>query len=216
MSRSSFYILISISCLFISLFWRIPESCSETYPFNEESVFCTYFILSGDEVNEQDVEEFCFVSGRPVYTTFKPSEMFSKQGIFREKTEIISKMEEMGEGFLFIWELTPRSFYVKRGDGGKRFVIDYTNLPQPTHFINSEITGSGKRLLGKAIDSYLKKNKEKYDSDDLHIKVILRPEKTVYSYQKRNIVHEDVVLPIRYVIFHPIEIRIFDETMTID
>jgi hypothetical protein len=211
-----FRVWIFLSCVLVSLFFGIPDLYCSTYPLNEESVFCAYFMMSGDDVNERDVEEFCFSSGRPVYTSFKPSEMFTKQSIKREKIKIVKKIESIGSDPLFVWELKESAIYEKKDNNRSRFVLNYKNLPQPTYYINSKITKSGKRLIGKAINSFLKKNDNKYDLKDLHIKVTLRPEKTAYGYQKRNIVYENVVLPIRYVIFHPIKVQILDKTMTID
>lgn len=219
MSRSKlllFCVRIFLSWILISFFFGIPDLYCSTYPLNEESVFCVYFMMSGDDVNERDVEEFCFNSGKPVYTSFKPSEMFTKQSIIREKIKIEKKIESIGNDSLFVWELDEPALYENFDDKKGGFVLNYKYLPQPTYYINSEITKSGKRILGKVINSFFKKNGNKYDLKDLHIKVTLRPEKTAYSYQKRNIVYENVVLPIRYVIFHPIKVQILDKTMTID
>ncbi|MBN2418740.1 MAG: hypothetical protein JXL81_05100, partial [Deltaproteobacteria bacterium] len=85
-------------------------------------------------------------------------------------------------------------------------------LPQPTPYINSRICANGHQKIKKAVSSLLKSRTEKFNGKAFEIIITLKPETFENGYQKRNIVKEHVVLPIRYVIFRPIEVQILDET----
>jgi len=186
-----------------------------TLPFNEDAVFCSYFKISGDEPAEQDIEEFCFKMGRPAYSSFKPSEIFSRQSISKERNRLIKKIDAIGKDPVFIWEI--KGFFSTNSNSKRLYNINYNldDLPQPTPFINSKLSKKGKRYLKKVLKKIIDKNVKNITENEFNITVYLKPEKTVYNYQKRYIVKENVVLPIRYVIFHPIRVQILDETVVI-
>ena len=190
--------------------------CS-TFPFDEYAVFCSYFKLSGDTPSEQDIEELCFTFNRPTYTSFKPSEMFSKKSLLMEKNRIDEKIKSITVNSTFLWKVIRLNLSSNR-DIDRYFSMTAINeaLPQPTPYINSRISVKGQRKIKKAIYSLLKTCPEKIKKKDVEILITLKPEKSEYGYQKRNIVEQRVVLPIRYVIFQPTLVQVLDESATVE
>ena len=184
--------------------------CS-TFPFDEYAVFCSYFKISGDKPTDQDIEELCFSFDRPTYTSFKPSEMFSKKSLWMEKNRIEKRIKSITHDSTFLWKVKYNLSNNK--DINRYFSLAAINeiLPQPTPYINSRISGKGQRKIKKAISSLIKTHPEKINKKDVEIIITLKPEKSEHKYQKRNIVAQNVVLPIRYVIFQPTKIQILDE-----
>lgn len=205
-------ILLS-SLIFITIFIFISETafCS-TLSFDEYAVFCCYFKISGDKPSDQDIEELCFKFNRPNYTSFKPSEMFTKKSLLKEKNRVDEKIKSITSDSTFLWKLEHN--LSNNNDVNRYFNIYAIDevLPQPTPYINPIISEKNKRKIKKAISLLLKKHPEKIKNKDVEIIITLKPEKFEYKHQKRNIVKQNVVLPIRYVIFHPTKVQILDES----
>ena len=209
----------SFLALFLTAaFFLITETayCS-TLLFDEYAVFCSYFKLSGDKPSDQDIEELCFTFNRPTYTSFKPSEMFTKKSLLKEKNRIDEKIKSVTINSTFLWKTMKYSLSSNK-DIDRYFSMTAINeaLPQPTPYINSRISGKGQRKIKKAIYSLLKTCPEKIKKKEVEILITLKPEKSEYGYQKRNIAEQNVVLPIRYVIFQPTIVQILDESVTVE
>ena len=184
--------------------------CS-TFDFNEYAVFCTYFKLSGDKPSDQDVEDLCFTFNQPTYTDFKPSEMFSKKSLLSEKNRINERIKSITSDSTFLWKVKYHLSNNKDIDRSFSMTAINEKLPQPTPYISSRISRKGQRQIKKAISLLIKKYPEKINKKDVEIIITLKPEKSEYGYQKRNIVEQNVLLPIRYVFFRPIEVQILHE-----
>ncbi len=184
--------------------------CS-TFPFDEYAVFCSYFKLSGEKPSDQDVEELCFTFDRPTYTSFKPSEMFTRKSLLREKNRIDKIIESINRESVFLWKV--KHNLSNNRDIDKYFSMSSLNeiLPQATPYISSRISRKGQLQIKKAITSLFKAHPENIKKRDVEIIITLKPEKFENGYQKRNIVQQHVVLPIRYVIFRPTKVQILDE-----
>ena len=209
---SFFSLSLSLLC---SFFW-VQDIWSSNFPLDEEAVFCLYHRLSGNPVVLQDIEELCYQVGRPAYTSFKPSEMFMKRKIREVRTRIEEKIKRMKEESLFIWRFKASVIPHDRNPKGYRIVYRENEMPQATSFIISEISKEGQVYLNGLLNAFIKKRSDHTESaEELEIVVSLRPEKVAYRYQKRNIALEDVVLPIRCVIFHPVNVMALDKRLTI-
>lgn len=200
--------------LLLSLF-RVQDVWSADFPLDGEAVFCLYYRLSGRPVDLQDIEEFCHQSGRPAYTSFKPSEMFTKRDIREVRKKIEEKIRRMEEDSLFIWRFKASLIPHGLKSGGCRITYRDKELPQATPYIFAEISKEGRIYLRKALDTFRKERSDHAGPQDLEICVSLRPEKVARRYQQRNIALEDVSLPIRFVIFHPVDVKVLDKRMTI-
>ena len=215
LKRLCYSAMISICYIFLTPFLGIHDPLCSTLPFDDESVFCSYFIISGDEPDEQDIEEFCFQSGRPAFTAFKPSEIFTKNSIRKEKARISKRIDELKEDPLFIWNIKGELSYRSRSRD-YRVIINEIDLPEPTPYINSRISEEGSRALKRTLNSLVNKYSGFLNKKELDINVSLKPESVVYEFQKRNIADEDVVLPIRYIIFCPVKVELPDKRMTVE
>jgi hypothetical protein len=203
------YFLLFFSIAFLILLTRTAY-CS-TYPFDEYAVFCCYFKISGDKPTDQDIEELCFTFDRPTYTSFKPSEMFTKRSLLKEKNRVDKKIKSITCDSTYLWIIKSNLSNIKDIDRYFSMAAIAEILPQPTPYINARISRKGQRKIKKAISSLLKKYPEKIKKKDVEILITVKPEKSEYGYQKRNIVQQKVFLPIRYVIFQPLKVQILDE-----
>lgn len=197
--------------IFSSLVLIYGTAYCSTFSFDEYAVFCSYFKVSGDKPSDQDVEELCFTLDRPAYTSFKPSEMFSKKSLNKEKDRVDRIIKSITDNSTFLWKVKYNLSNNKDIDKYFSKSAIFEILPQPTPYINSRISGKGQRKIRQAIASLLKSYPEKIRNRDVEIIITLKPEKSEYGYQKRNIVQQNVVLPIRYVIFQPTKVQILDE-----
>jgi len=193
-----------------TLLWGEEDLWGSTFTLDDEAVFCIYHKMSGKDMNEQDMEDLCSKAGRPVFTAYKPSEMFIKHGLGILRDKLTQKIGNYKEDSLFRWAFkgTLKS--------NKKLIIDKKGMPQPTSYISSEISKRGWRYVRRMLNSLAVKKLSSGKTRELEITVLLRPEKIDYRFQKRNVAHEDIVLPIRCVIFYPVRVEVFDETMTIE
>lgn len=213
LSIKNIFIFIFVSTAFSII---IPgASYSSNFPFDEDAVFCSYFMKSGDIPSEQDIEEFCFSDNRPTYTSFKPSEMFSKKSIIKERSRIEKKIKSIDGTSTFLWRVRLRVWNNNEIDKSFSLKAINADMPQPTPYINSRISVKGPRFIKNALTSLVKARPELHRKKDIDIVIGLKPEKSEYGYQKRNIVEQDVILPIRYVIFQPTTVQILDELVKI-
>ena len=79
------------------------ELWATTFPLDNETVFCIYYAMNGKEIDEQDMEDLCFESGRPTFTAFKPSEMFMKHSLRRLMERLKERMKDYKEDSLYSW-----------------------------------------------------------------------------------------------------------------
>ena len=204
-SRYSFFFIATL--IFLS-----GTAYGSEFVFDEYAVFCSYFKLSGDKPSDQDVEDLCFTFDRPTYTSFKPSEMFSKKSLLKERKRIDKRIKSITSDSIFLWKV--KYNLTNNKDIDRYFSMTAINekLPQPTPYITSRISTKGQRKIKKAVYAFIKTNPKKIIKKDVEIIIKLKPEKYECRYQKRNIVEQNVLLPIRYVIFQPEKIQILDQS----
>ena len=168
-------VIISIYSIILSPLSGIQDLWGSTFPLDEESVFCSYFIMSGDKPDEQDIEEFCFQSGRPAFTSFKPSEIFMRNSIKKERTRITERIEELKKDSLLIWSLKCEVSY---GSSNGRYwvIINEKDLPQPTPYINSKMSEEGSKSLRKTLNSLINQNSGSSTKKEIDINIFLKPE----------------------------------------
>ncbi len=194
-------------------------TCHDLYASNlildEEAVFCVYHKLSVSDMDDQDIEDFCFKRGRPTFTVYKPSEMFTKQTIKEFRKKMKKKIRNLGDDSLFTWRFKGKVSDSRDGKG-YRVECGFQDMPRATNYINSEISKTGRRSLERILNSLVNRRSGSVKDRELDINIVMRPQRIAFRFQKRNIALEEVLLPIRYVIFHPISVEALDETMTIE
>lgn len=70
-------------------------------PLDKEAVFCLYYKMSGEHMDDQDIEDLCFDLGRPNFSAYKPVEMFLKPGVMAFRKRLLGKIRDYDEGVLF-------------------------------------------------------------------------------------------------------------------
>jgi hypothetical protein len=167
-------------------------------------------------MKEEDMEDLCFELGRPSFTPHKPSEMFMKGSLVELKHTLVQKMDEFGEDSLFSWNIKCTLMPKDNTHKYPGIFFNKDSMPQPTPFIRSEISKKDFSLITGRIHSLIvKRSTITVKEVEVNVIVYLRPKKIEYEFEKRNVAREKVVLPIRYVIFQPVKIKIFDEIVTI-
>ena len=189
---------------------------ASTFCLDREAVFCICYALSGEDFSEEDLEDLSFELGRPTFTAHKPAEMFTKGSLTSLRESLSERMQNYHNDSLFHWNMQCTVF-PKDGIGKfPKIVLEKSEIPQPTPFIRSEISKKGQSIITRQIQTLIAAQSNVQTKKSVDIIVYLRPEKIDYQYDKRNVAREDIVLPIRYVIFQPVKIKIFDEIVAVE
>ena len=200
-------VIILFSCLLFFLF-RTQGLCEQAFPLDREGIFCLYFQMSGEPMGDQDIEDLCFTSERPIFTAYKPSEMFTKSSLKKLKIRLLRKMKEYSKDSTFKWSIRHAFINSHSGTQISKYLLNKTREFQPTPYIKPEISKNGLKAIQRAVNSLDAEAKKLLKGKDFKITVYLRPEKVDNQLEKRNIALVNVFLPIRRVIFHPVRIKI--------
>lgn len=200
----------------LPVFGGAQDIWGSTFMLDKEVVFSIYYKLSEKGINELDMEDLYFESGRPVFTLYKPSEMFMRNSLRRLIARINERVKDYDEDSLFKWsfECSFTSDKLKRKT--YQVVFNDRGMPQPTPYISSEISDRGRRYVKKLLNDLAAEMKDLGKDRELDITLYLRPEKIDYRFQKRYVALEDIILPIRCIIFHPVKMQFLDKIMTIE
>jgi len=193
----------------LSLLLSDQGICSPSFPLDRETTFCIYYKMSGEDMEEQDLEELCSSLGRPTFSAYKPSEMFMKNTLRRVRHTLTKRMKDYTKNSIFKWGFKYILMPNKPEINSCKLIFLNKKMPQPTPFISSEITKRGQRSVNKLLDSLISKSLNKTKERELNIILYLKPKRIDCRYKKRNIAHEDVCLPFRCVIFHPVKMEVF-------
>ncbi len=202
--------IMPISLFIFLLITLSPHSSSAALQLDEDAVFCCYFYISGEKPSDQDIEELCFNSGRPSYTAYKPSEMFSKKSLLSEKKRIEERVKTISFDPAVTWNI--RLDKLDAAFVGRFFSPSNINaaIPRPTPYIGGRLSIDGSQYIKKGLKALIDQIPSERYENGVEISITLRPVNGVHEYEKRNIVEQNVTLPIRYVIFQPIKVRIVD------
>lgn len=208
MTKTLFY--HSIACVLAVLFLLTSgtlSNCSDAFPLDKETVFCLYFKLSGTLIPDQDIEELCASSGKPMFTAYKASELYTKNTIRQIRQRLSAKTEKYDDNSLFTWIF----HYTYEPDLLSVNSIEsldcYNELPNPTPFIAPEISKSGQKRINKQLALAIDNAKYKKKAE-LQIIVYLKPKNISYRYHKRRVACQRVRVPLRRIIFYPVKIEI--------
>jgi len=206
------FLYLSVIVLFswaLSLLLSDQGICSPSFPLDRETAFCIYYKMSGEDMEEQDLEELCSSLGRPTFSAYKPSEMFMKNTLRRVRHKLTKRMKKYGKNSIFKWGFKYILMPNKPKINGCKLNFLNKKMPQPTPFISSEITKRGQRSVNKILNSLISKSLNEAEERALNIILYLKPKRIDYRYKKRKIAHEHVHLPFRCVIFHPVKMEVF-------
>jgi hypothetical protein len=203
--------IIPVSLFIILLIFLAPNLSGAALQLDKDTVFCCYFFISGEKPSDQDIEELCFNSGRPSYTAYKPSEMFSKKSLLSERKRIEERINTISNDPAVIWNVRLDS--LDPSVTGRFLSPSNINvaIPSPTPYIGGRLSENGPQYIRKSLKAILDGAPSKRYENGALISITLRPVHGAHEFEKRNIVEQNVTLPIRYVIFQPIKVRIVDE-----
>ena len=168
--------------------------------------------MAGGEFYIQDLEDLCTTLGRPTFTFFKPSEMFTKNTLLKVRARLREKIEKFDGNSLFKWAHSLQVFKRKGKISISEFKDEHLKMPHPTPFIRSQLskgsTQSIKRHLKSMIHKVLAGNPLLDREIPLSLYIYLKPDRIAKGLEKRVIAQEDVYLPHRYVILRPVRLEI--------
>ncbi len=192
----------------LSLFFADQGVCSPLFPLDRETTFCLFYKMSGEYMDDQDIEDLYFSMGKPIFTSFKPDEMFSKKTLRNLRQGLRVRMEDYNKNSIFIWRLRCNLDNGSPYKNAPKLNVDSNEMPQPTPLIRSTLSAISQKSIYRALErlrcnkSYIKKESV------LNIAIYLKPETVDYHPEKRNIALEEVLLPIRHVIFRAIKMEV--------
>jgi len=201
--QERFHIFLLVIAFFCVIALVTPCMGAAAITLDKVSVFCAYYKLSGDFMNDQDVEDLCVALGKPTFSHYKPSELFTKRTLLETRNTLLETMELIDETSTFKWNTT----YTFTGRRQKPH-LDYDNiLPHPTPFIAAKISLKGQTdintRLAQAIDAL-----QLEKSTIVTISVYLKPQHVYNRFEERNIGRHNVFFPHRRIVFHPVKIAV--------
>ena len=173
-----------------------PSGPPPAVALDGEALFCLYFRLSGEPMDDQSIEDYAAAAGRPLYTAFKPSEMFVKQGIKRFRRHLKRRADELGPDTRLFWQLD-------RTAAGAGLI----ELPAATELIQAEMSKADRKRLARALAAF-DRQRCAADRRDLTIRIEMVPAGLNRLSEQRNIARQNVVLPMGRVRLRPVRIRI--------
>jgi hypothetical protein len=181
---------------------------------DEETVFCAYFALSGEAPDVQDVEDLCWNLGRPTFSSFKPSEMFSENDRRSVRRRLDERIMTFDGKDLFRWPVEGRLTRSPSGSntGVFRPETGEMTLPRATECIGAEMTGKDRTGLKRAMKTLPEPVGIPSGSEPFRVHILLRAESAGRRIETRNIAQEDVSIPIRFVVFRPVAVEAGDGT----
>jgi hypothetical protein len=207
MQTGFFKILISIAVVLL-LTALVGQGRAEVSELDKEGVFCAYYFLKKDVPGDAEIEDLCWSLQRPLFSKFKPAEMFSKKGLKGIRNRLSSRISGFDGETLFRWKI--KGNFKKTS---KKGVVAFTTgfdrkcVPQATPHIQSEVSQKGWRRLKRVLKEMPLAPPTQVEMDSHEIGILLRPEHINDRTQKRNVAMENVIIPIRYVVFVPVAIE---------
>ena len=201
------------SCLFflvVIILSTAGLSRAKVHDFDDQTVFCLFYGMSGGKIDEQDIEDLCFRTGRPIYSSFKPSELFVKNSQNKLRKRLLETINNYNDESVFKWKIKFDFQKLLKKNNNQRLDFFAKQMPQPTPYIMAKISQAGQKSLTRLLrDLQDRVGRELVGPVDMG--VYLRPERIEYQYEKRNIALENVTLPLRYIVFRPIKVEILSQ-----
>ena len=176
-------------------------------PLEMEDVFCLYFKLSGQPMGDQDIEDLCFAQGRPIYSAFKPAEMFLNPTIQKMRARLLKRMKGYGNGSVFLWRFETA---VRKDQSGRPLAWASQppkQMPHATPFIRAALSQKEWNQIEASAQTILS-GKPSLSHGPVQITIQARPFGVDQLPERRIVAREELKIPIRFILFHPLDIRI--------
>jgi len=187
----------------------LPGICNgrTLLPLQQEDVFCLYFKISGERMGDQDIEDLCFAQGVPIYSAFKPAEMFLNPTLQATRARLLKRMKEYGNGSLFEWKFEAQIKKERSGRGLKWASDPPVEMPHATPFIRAALSEQDWKHIEESAKALL-------DADPspgngvVRVTIQARPSGVGQMAEKRIVAQEELKIPIRFILFQPLDIRV--------
>ena len=212
MERVNEISILSIFLLFsVATTLSMPVLCwAKVHDFDGHAVFCLFYGMSGGKINEQDIEDLCFRMGKPIYSSYKPSELFVKNSQNKLRKRLLETMNNYDDESVFKWKIQCDFQKLFKKNNNQRSEVFEKQMPQPTPFIMAKISQAGQKSLTKLLRDLQDRVGRKLVGP-VDMGVYLKPERIEYHFEKRNIALENVTLPLRYIVLRPIKVEILSQ-----
>lgn len=189
----------------------IPFLCNAGWAgvseLDPEGVFCAYYYVCGEIPERSDIEDLCWALESPTFSAFKPAEMFSGNSLRKVRSRLHERIRQLNANSLFRWDVEGYLHPKSRDRARFQPVTRKPAFPQATPYIEAEVAPEQWQRLREALNDLPLKIPEGPSRRESRVSVLLKPHKVEKRFQKRNIAHEDVFLPIRCVVFVPVAIQ---------
>ncbi|PKN68173.1 MAG: hypothetical protein CVU57_00685 [Deltaproteobacteria bacterium HGW-Deltaproteobacteria-15] len=176
-------------------------------PLQKEDVFCLYFKLSGQPMGDQDIEDLCFAQGRPIYSSFKPAEMFLTPTIKAMRARLLKRMKEYGNGSLFVWKFEAA---IKKERSGRSLgwaSEPPEQMPHATPFIRAAFSEKEWKHIEESAQALLEA-KPSLGHGPVEITIQAKPLGVDQLPERRIVAQEELKIPIRFILFQSVDIQI--------
>ena len=177
-------------------------------PLDSETVFCLYFGMSREYMEDQDLEELCATRGRPTFTAYKPAEMFTKKTLVKMRKAFAARLEDYGNASVFTWQVDFLLIPGSNDREGCRIRFEDIFPPRATPFIGSRISEQGWREIGRRLKRAAEAGGMGRNRTRSRAHIHLVPKGVVRKTKRRNIALETVHLPHRWVVFQPVKVEL--------
>ncbi|RJR34759.1 MAG: hypothetical protein C4576_26025 [Desulfobacteraceae bacterium] len=187
----------------------LPGVCQgrTLFPLKKEDVFCLYFKLSGERMGDQDIEDLCFSQGMPIYSAFKPAEMFLHPTLQATRARLLKRMKEYVNGSIFVWKFEAD---MKREGSGRslKWASDPpVQMPHATPFIRAALSERDWKHVEESIQAFLEANPS-LGNGIVQITIRAKASGVGQMPEKRIVAGEELKIPVRLLLFQPVDIRV--------
>ncbi|MBI9082198.1 MAG: hypothetical protein JEZ11_01290 [Desulfobacterales bacterium] len=194
---------LGLLALFVLMSASAAMGGGQALPLDDEAVFCLYYWVSGESMDNRDLEELSRAMGRPTYTDYKPSEMFTRNSLRQLRSNLHQNMSRFNEATRFVRVLTLA--------GPEHDHLDpATLLPSPTPYIQCELRAGDRRRLEQMVSEALGRCPQA--KAPLRVAFFFKPVRVRGAHQSRNMAMEQVFLPIRSVVMAPVQVDVLNDS----
>ncbi|MGD8388141.1 MAG: hypothetical protein PVG49_13450 [Desulfobacteraceae bacterium] len=190
----------------------IPLFCAHGWAgvpeLDREGIFCTYYSICGETPETGDIEDLCWALESPTFSAFKPAEMFSGNSLRKARRRLNQRIRQINAESLFRWSIEGRMHWTSSERARFHPITWEPDFPRATPYIGAEMLPEHWERLRKALKELPLEIPKGTSGWVSRVGVLLKPYRVEKRFQKRNIALEDVLLPIRCVVFVPVAIQL--------
>lgn len=193
---------LGVLLFFVVTFASAAMGGSQAWPLDNKTAFCLYYWVSGESMDDQDLEALSRAMGRPTYTDFKPSEMFTRNNLRQLRSTLREDMGRFTETTRFVTILT-------LADPGRNPLDPAALLPDSTPYIQCELQAGDHRRLKPMMKEALGRGPQ--TKAPIRVAFFFKPVRVRHAHQSRNMAMEQVSLPIRSLVMALVKVEVLGD-----